>query len=175
MTRDLELLNRQRLRPIRLPLLRRILRHLLVEELHLHTFTLGVALVEETEMVRLNETFLHHAGSTDVLTFPYDDAPASNRLAGEIVVCVTGALSQAARFHTTWPSELVRYVVHGVLHLQGHDDTRPTPRAKMKRAENRLLRTLARRFPLPQLDRTLRRLRTSPRPRLRSAQPRPSS
>lgn len=169
MSRDLELHNRQRLRPVRLPLLRQLLRHLLLEELRLETFTLGVYLVEETEMIRLNATFLHHAGSTDVITFPDDDTPSNHRLAGEIVVCVAEAVSQAARFRATWPSELVRYVIHGVLHLQGHDDARPGPRAKMKRAENRLLRALDGRFPFSQLGRPTRRTRPSPRPRARPA------
>lgn len=169
MSLDLHLQNRQRLRPVRLPLLRRILHYLLLEELRLQRFDLGVRLVEETEMIRLNETFLHHAGSTDVITFPYDDVPTQDRLAGEIVVCVAEAVSQAGRFRTTWPSELIRYLVHGVLHLQGYNDLRPGPRAQMKRAENRLLRALALRFPLRQLGRTTPRTAPLPRPRPRAA------
>jgi ssRNA-specific RNase YbeY (16S rRNA maturation enzyme) len=45
----------------------------------------------------------------------------------------------------------VRYVVHGVLHLRGFDDQRPSDRSKMKREENRLLRELTCRLPITQL------------------------
>ena len=43
---------------------------------------------------------------------------------GKSFVCLDEAVRQARRFHTTWQSELVRYVVHGVLHLLGYDDQR---------------------------------------------------
>ena len=63
---------------------------------------------------------------------------------------------QAKKFKTSWQSELVRYVVHGVLHLLGHDDLKPDLRRKMKREENRLVRLLAKRFSLAQLARTVK-------------------
>jgi probable rRNA maturation factor len=72
----------------------------------------------------------------------------SPALHGEIFICVDDAIAQARRFRTTWTSELVRYAIHGVLHLLGHDDSRPDARRKMKREENRLVKEMARRFPL---------------------------
>jgi ssRNA-specific RNase YbeY (16S rRNA maturation enzyme) len=45
----------------------------------------------------------------------------------------------------------VRYVIHGILHLLGHDDLEPVARRKMKRVEGRWLRDIARRFPLSKL------------------------
>jgi rRNA maturation RNase YbeY len=58
---------------------------------------------------------------------------------------------QAREFRTTWQSEITRYLVHGVLHLLGHDDSRPAKRRNMKQAENRRLRELSRRFSLAHL------------------------
>jgi rRNA maturation RNase YbeY len=117
-----------------------------------HSFDLGLYLVGAAEMTRLNETFLRHAGSTDVITFDYADhttfaqpqrfKPRVTRhvpLHGEIFVCLDEARIQARRFRTTWQAELARYVVHGVLHLLGYDDRRAPDRRKMKREENRLL------------------------------------
>ncbi len=65
---------------------------------------------------------------------------------GEIFICIDDAVKQSRQFRTAWQSELVRYVIHGLLHLAGHDDLRPVARRKMKREENRLLRLLAKRF-----------------------------
>jgi rRNA maturation RNase YbeY len=116
-------------------------------------------------MTRVNETFLHHDGSTDVITFdhrlgvpPSGGSTARNRLKselqtlhGEIFICVEEAVIQAKRFRTTWQSEIIRYAIHGLLHLKGFDDHRTADRRAMKREENRLLRQLSRRFPISKL------------------------
>jgi len=70
---------------------------------------------------------------------------------GEIFICVDEAVLQARKFGTSWPSEVVRYIVHGVLHLCGFDDSSAGARRKMKREENRRLREMTRRFPLSKL------------------------
>ncbi len=68
------------------------------------------------------------------------------QLHGEIFICIEDAVRQAREFRTTWQSELVRYLIHGVLHLIGYDDLTAADRHVMKREENRLLRTLSRQF-----------------------------
>jgi len=82
-----------------------------------------------------------------------DRQDACPTLHGEIFICIGDALAQARRFRTTWQSELVRYLVHGVLHLRGYDDRQPNRRRAMKREEDRLVRELARLFPLSKLAR----------------------
>ena len=160
--------NRQRTRKINLRLLKRIADALLAE-LKIEKAELGVHLAAAPEMTRLNEKFLQRAGSTDVITFNYTDngradclQPAAKpgamgtscpALHGEIFICVDEAVWQAHPFRTNWQSEIVRYLVHGVLHLLGHDDSRPGDRRKMKREESRRLRELSRRFSLAQLAR----------------------
>ena len=65
-----------------------------------------------------------------------------------LVALLLPAVQQAREFNTTWSSEVVRYVVHALLHLQGYDDLQPAKRRVMKREENRLLRALERQFDL---------------------------
>ena len=60
---------------------------------------------------------------------------------------------QARRFGTTWQQELVRYIVHGLLHLNGYDDRRQHERNRMKRRENQLVRVLTSEFCLERLSR----------------------
>ena len=72
---NLQLRNRQRVRRLDLPLARRITTTLLRDLLGLNDFDLGLLLVGAAEMARLNETFLRHAGSTDVLSFDYLEKP----------------------------------------------------------------------------------------------------
>ena len=159
--------NRQRTRKVNLPLLERIAAALL-DDLNTEGAELGVHLVAAPEIIRLNETFLRHQGSTDVITFDYSNAggqcfvttqnirAATKRcppLHGDIFICVDEAVRQARRFRTSWPSEIVRYLVHGVLHLLGYDDSRAGERRDMKREEGRRLGELSRRFSLAQLGR----------------------
>jgi probable rRNA maturation factor len=158
------LANRQRTRKINQRLLKQIAAALLAD-LKIENGELGVHLVAAPEMIRLNGKFLLHAGPTDVITFDYSDSRRQTRdpgpktpvprrqLLGEIFICVDEAVLQAREFRTSWQSEIVRYLVHGVLHLLGHDDSRPAERRTMKRAENRRLRELSRRFSLAQLAR----------------------
>ena len=146
--------NRQQRRAVQTRQLRRILGYLLADLLRQPRFHIGVYLVGAAEMARLNGTFLHHEGSTDVITFDYTDgqAPApSPLLHGEIFVCVDEAISQARRFQATWQQELTRYAIHGVLHLCGFDDRRQADRRRMKLEEDRLFAQVARQFALGQL------------------------
>ena len=159
MSGELSLHNRQRTRAVDLRMLRRMANTLLIELLAADNFELGIHLVATTKMTRLNQFFLHHAGSTDVITFDHREedlrfAISDSRLHGEVFICIDEAINQSRKYRTSWQSELVRYLVHGLLHLQGFDDSRSAARRKMKREENRLLRKLARRFALSKLART---------------------
>jgi probable rRNA maturation factor len=144
--------NRQRGRKLDTRLLRVITRWLLSDALQVQTYRLAVYVVAPDEMTHLNETFLKHKGSTDVLTFDYSENAEATSLLGEIFVCAEEAVIQSARFRTDWRSELVRYVVHGTLHLLGYDDHRLASRRKMKKMENLTLKRLAGRFDLKKLS-----------------------
>jgi len=143
--------NHQRTCLIKPPLLHQIARDLLQRVLPHQQYDLSIHLMPRKRMVYLNETFLQHRGTTDVITFDYSEAPEPGLLQGEIFICVDEALAQARHFRTSWQCEVVRYLVHGVLHLSGYDDTRPQARREMKRAENRLLKQLTERFSLTRI------------------------
>ncbi len=148
--------NRQRTEKINARLLKQIVDELFVE-LKITEAELGINLVGAREMAKVNWQFLQHEGSTDVITFSYENSKVRSqkselKLHGELFICVDEAVLQAKSFKTSWQSEVVRYIVHGVLHLVGHDDMEPALRRKMKREENRLLRKLARRFSLAQIS-----------------------
>ena len=171
MSRMLSLLNRQRVRRIDTRLLRRITFHLLNAELAVESFELAIHLVGADEMAKVNWNFLQHEGSTDVITFDHSDIVATDvrrlskkkggaaaqkseslpvdcgkSLHGELFICLDDTVKQAREFRTTWPGELTRYVIHGLLHLCGHDDLSAGPRRVMKREENRLLKVTAAEF-----------------------------
>ncbi|MGC3960683.1 MAG: rRNA maturation RNase YbeY [Verrucomicrobiota bacterium] len=154
MSLELTIRSRQHVRALNRRLLRQIIEAVLTEYLQLEQVELGVTLVGAAEMARVNWQFLQHEGSTDVITFDHTEAQASRKSAaaarreicGELYVCVDDAVMQARSFRTTWQSEIVRYIVHGILHLCGHDDHRAAARRVMKCEENRLVRRLKKGF-----------------------------
>jgi probable rRNA maturation factor len=157
---NLVIANRQRTKKINTQLLEQIVANLLAQ-LKIEEAEIGIALVGAKEMTKLNWKFLQHEGSTDVITFGHENPgfriqDSALKLHGELFICVDDAVSQAKAFGTSWQSEVVRYVVHGVLHLRGHDDLRADLRRKMKRTENRLVYLLAKRFSLAQLARPVK-------------------
>ena len=152
---NIAIANRQRTKKINARLFRKILLSALAE-LHVQPDSeICFHLVAAPEMARINWQFLRHEGSTDVITFDNSKLKTQNSklLAGEIFICLDDAVAQAKQFRTSWQSEVVRYAVHGVLHLLGHDDLRANARRKMKREENRMVRRLAKEFPLARLAR----------------------
>ncbi len=87
----------------------------------------GVVLCDD-EMIRyLNACYLGHDWATDVISFPLGSDP----LDGEIYISVDTARHQAAEAGVSLRNELVRLVVHGVLHLLGYDDCTEVERQRM--------------------------------------------
>ena len=156
--RELTFTNLQRTKPINRGQLREITEAAL-GELGITGWNLTFYLVSARKMAEINEGHLRHEGPTDVITFDYSDLPrpqtrdARPRLLGEIFICTDVAITQAREFRTTWQSEIVRYIVHALLHLCGYDDLKPAARRKMKRHENRLARKLERQFKFAQFSR----------------------
>lgn len=110
--------------------------------------TLGVVLVDDATIAKLNATYHHTAGATDVLSFDYGDG------VGELVISTERAAAQAKRFGSTPARELALYVIHGILHLHGYDDLKPGPRRRMRAAERRQLSLVSASFDLGRLVRS---------------------
>src|SRR5262245_39418337 len=88
---ELTLRNHQRARPLNLRLFRQIAGFFLREQLENRSYEIGICFVAAPEMGSLNETHLHHPGSTDVITFGYSDPKSSEPLRGDIFLCVDDA------------------------------------------------------------------------------------
>ncbi len=144
-----ELRDLQRTRKLSLGQIRRITNYCLKHLLSLDGAEIGIEFVTAERMAEINFAYLKHTGSTDVITFSYADAQAS--IHGDIVICVADAIAQAKEFETSWHQEVIRYIVHGLLHLLGEDDLTTPARVRMKRRENLLVGELAGKFDLRQI------------------------
>jgi probable rRNA maturation factor len=91
---------------------------------------LSISLVTKEEIAELHEHYLHETGPTDVLSFPLDDEAGEDglRQLGDVVI----APAIAARNNPDDPAaELRLLLVHGILHLLGHDHMEQADRASM--------------------------------------------
>ncbi|HSM66242.1 MAG TPA: rRNA maturation RNase YbeY [Ilumatobacteraceae bacterium] len=102
---------------------------------------LTLTFVDVAEMTALNGEHMGKAGPTDVLSFPLDDEPMPGvpTLLGDVVICPAVAADQFADHAGTFDDELALLVVHGILHVLGHDHDEPDETAVMRRRERELL------------------------------------
>jgi probable rRNA maturation factor len=105
---------------------------------------LTLTFVDGDEIAALNAEHLGERGPTDVLSFPLDAEVADElgdvpRLLGDVVLCPAVAAAQAACHAGTLADELALLVVHGVLHVLGHDHAAPGEAARMRARELELL------------------------------------
>ena len=99
---------------------------------------LSILLVDEATMSAYHEKFMGEPGPTDVLSFPMDElrAPEPDEepplgLLGDIVLCPTVTAVQAAESNRTPEEEADYLLVHGLLHLLGHDHAEPAEKKVM--------------------------------------------
>jgi probable rRNA maturation factor len=132
---------------------------------------LSIIFVSENDIAELNQSFLDSEGPTDVLSFPIDaadleTAPVTHGatrgpdrapqdpsdlplLLGDVVICPRVAERQAPEHAGTLDDELALLVVHGILHILGHDHAEPEERAVMRAREVELLEQLHWHGPAP--------------------------
>lgn len=106
---------------------------------------IGLRLTGDDELRELNRRWRRIDRATDVISFAYDeDEPdaATRPVTGDLVVSLDRVREQAGRFRVTIGAELARLVVHGALHLCGHDHVKPAERRAMRAREEAALRAV---------------------------------
>ena len=135
---EISLHNRQRKVRAAIPWLRRFA-PVALEECLLHPAHGGaplprlceveVTLVCDATIARVHRDFMDIPGATDVITFEH----------GEIVISAETAQANAAQYGRALEEELALYIVHGLLHLNGHLDKAPADAARMHRLQEQIL------------------------------------
>ena len=104
----------------------------------------GIHFVSDRVARKLHRQFFSNPSSTDCMSFPLDDAfdDRGERHLGEVVICPATAFARTGPGKPFW-NELTLYIVHGLLHLLGYDDTTSKGRATMRQRERRAIRRLS--------------------------------
>jgi probable rRNA maturation factor len=108
------------------------------------TSKMTIVLTDDSQLRELNRDYLGIDTPTDVLSFPADeiDPETRNRYLGDIIISVPRAAQQAEAAGHTLEAEAQLLVVHGVLHLLGHDHAGAEEKLLMWQAQGEILESL---------------------------------
>jgi probable rRNA maturation factor len=90
----------------------------------------------DERILKVNKQYLEHEYYTDIITFDYSEGTI---ISGDIFISIDTVKSNAKEFNVSFEDELYRIIIHGILHLCGHEDTSPVLRLQMTEKENRAL------------------------------------
>lgn len=88
---------------------------------------------DDEKIIGVNREFLNHDYYTDIITFDYTHG---RRISGDMFISLDTVLSNSGQVGESYDRELLRVIVHGVLHLCGINDKGPGEREVMERHEN---------------------------------------
>lgn len=91
---------------------------------------------DDEYILATNRQYLGHDYYTDIITFDYSN---SRRIGGDLVISLDTVLSNSQQFARSYEEELMRVMIHGVLHLCGINDKGPGEREIMEHCENEAL------------------------------------
>lgn len=125
----------------------------LLEAVDERTSSLSVTLVNDEAIRTLNAEHRGKDAATDVLSFPLEGPSMwakvrqPEHMIGDVVISIDTARRQAADYDATLQDEVYRLLVHGLLHVMGHDHEEATERRIMESEEQRLAKTIGMTWP----------------------------
>ena len=94
---------------------------------------------DDKRILEVNRQFLGHDYYTDIITFDYTHR---DTISGDLFISIDTVSSNAALLNVDYAQELLRVIIHGILHLCGINDKGPGEREIMEAAENLALQTI---------------------------------
>ncbi len=101
---------------------------------------IGIVIVDNETIHKLNADFLQHDYPTDVISFQVESELERGYLEGEVIASAEMAKDRAPEFAWSVKEELILYIIHGLLHLVGFDDLTDTDRKTIREKERYYLR-----------------------------------
>lgn len=94
----------------------------------------------DSYLLTLNKGFLNHNTLTDIITFDHSEDPSV--IEGEIYISIERVKENAKKYSVSYEEELNRVIIHGILHLLGYKDKKPSEKTLMRKKEDAYLSLL---------------------------------
>ena len=104
-------------------------------ELKLSAASCSIIFMNDDDLAQMHADYFDDPDKTDVITFDLGETP----LEGEIYISHERAKAQSIEYNVSYTTEVVRLIIHGILHLAGFDDLNTEDRRVMKDKENQLV------------------------------------
>ncbi|MGH7885758.1 MAG: rRNA maturation RNase YbeY [Thermodesulfobacteriota bacterium] len=102
---------------------------------------LCVSFINDIEMRKLNRNYRNIDRTTDILSFP-QNMESGNNILGDLVISYETAFRHSEKYKLTIDEEIKKLLVHGILHLLGHDHKKKNEASIMRENENEILLSL---------------------------------
>lgn len=100
---------------------------------------ISVIFCSDSYLLEMNKKYLDHNYFTDIITFNYN---SNNIISGDIFISVETVNRNSSFYDVTFKHELLRVIIHGILHLIGFDDANEMLQKKMREEEDKALSLL---------------------------------
>lgn len=97
---------------------------------------INIIFVTPHKLLKINQIHLNHHTHTDIITFDYT---VGNIVSGDLYISYDRVRENASSFGVTFSEELLRVIIHGVLHLMGYKDKSAVARKEMRAKEDHYL------------------------------------
>ncbi len=133
------IINRQRKLKLDTDKIRQIARKILDSENVNKSTGINIMFVRDSLIQKFNLQYFNKNNPTDVISFPDIDPDELNNSAGDIIISVDRALEFSSENSININEELTRYIIHGILHCLGYEDTTPEKKRIMFKRQEEII------------------------------------
>lgn len=140
--------NQQKKLPLNLSFIKKIVRKILIKKGQSAKSEVNIIFTNNLKITRLNKRYLGRSYPTDILAFGMREGfplKGNAYLLGDIIVSAQAAVAKARELKTNPQTEVILYVIHGLLHLLGYDDKTLKDKKIIRQKEKEYLKLCLRR------------------------------